>query len=969
MGTIIGATGEPVVVAATASTELSVVNATSEVTIPVAVPLVPTPGGVTAPLIKATEQAIFGDLTLSASDGVIGGTGTVNLPLASSQPSTPQAFVISAYMGDITVVPHVDDEVIFTIDNDVTAELVVPSNTAIVLLRYVGVWRVVFSSAGGGSGDADLVPRPLVVSRVVTGDVNIATLEAWLAGGFPEGSLFGIGLAHVASTPFGLATLGFGGTVTGGDGPGVYEWDGATLTIIPGRVEDAMARGDLVAYGGIVIDDTGATVVDLNPYIGAILPVDFGGGPIPVFGGAADSAQGTVVDTTNFGGLLSPADDTVQKALDTLDDHVHRSVGWAVAAHAPVGIELVDAPTEFSPGASFDGDTLTSALAYTLPGVVAGAAILLSNQTDPANDGIWTATGGDEFTRGEVIVTTANEGKLVTAGFDAAASASVVMQITGGALAYLYVTEAAVEAKVDTLIGEHDTDPAAHDGIEATVDALAAAVNSVAGIGNNRALWAAPADDVEALESTEYVIRCDGVQGWYSNVVGGLGDTPLGLDIRCKLRPRRPDNFPIQSYMEILTQPNPLNHGGDNFEAALVINRQDSEAANGHPVGAPFMFWEHTPDRTLFFPTVDGEVGTLADPADFVDGDPGPANRGVIPKADAGVVFGEWATLRWLLDTTTETLSMYREIGYGIELDGAWDDVAAVSHTADGRAWYLLDSWTYPYAGSMEPGITELWEIGLRFLGDFAWFEAYHGPDGDPLIDIQPSHIAAAGLGAQSLTDGLGTEWIGPGLDGNMVARLNPVTPVKQPIAPGARFLVDTMGRPVARQDGTAGLTQAITVGQTRLVYGDLIDPAPPIVEFLYSVTASGLQPGEAVNIVCYHLDDDGLPGALAWSQEHIIGTSTGDLVAIADFDLHFPDRYFIGMHNPLTNSGTITVRAMRPVEGPFTIGSAATSYFTILTPSSIAPHPHFDGFVVNSAPNAADRFGLGQDAPQILVR
>lgn len=488
-------------------------------------------------------------------------------------------------------------------------------------------------------------------------------------------------------------------------------------------------------------------------------------------GGGGGTGSSTTLDTTNFGGLLSALDDDVQKALDTLDDHVHRSVGWAVAAHAPVAVGAF--------GGTFDGDTLTLALAYSALGVVEGDAVLLSNQTSPLDNGIWLAIGNDEFARGEVIATLANDGKLVTAGLDVAANTSVIMQITGGALAYLYVTEAAVEAKVQEVVGNeidtHDEDPAAHPDIWADIGTLTddVAALAAADAANNRALWGAPADDIDALASTAYVMRCDGTSSWYTSTSTGLGDTPLGLDIRCKVRPRRPDNYPAQAFMEILTQINPANYGGDNFEAALVIGGTDADVALGHPLGEPFMFWEHTPDRTLFSPTVDGEVGVLADPADFVDGDPGPRDAGIPPTVGAGIVWGEWATLRWLLDTTTETLTMYREIGYGVELDGAWSAAANVSYTADGRAWYALESWTYPYAGSMEPGIEWTWNIGLRAPADFAWFEAYHGPDGTQLIDIQPSHITAAGLGGQSIIDGTAEEWIGDG--GCVVARLNPV--------------------------------------------------------------------------------------------------------------------------------------------------------------------------------------------------
>lgn len=512
--------------------------------------------------------------------------------------------------------------------------------------------------------------------------------------------------------------------------------------------------------GSTQVDSTGSLAGSM--FILERVGIDLYVEPLVGAGGGSGDAASTVTDTSNFDGLLSAADDTVQKALDTLDDHVHRSVGWAVAAHLPVPVG------DF--GGSFAGDVLTLPAAYAVPGVVEGELILLSEQTNPANDGLWLATGSPDFVRREQVATPENEGKLVVVGFDVAANTSVVIQVTNSDLAYLYVTQAAVEAAAGnvatSLISIHDEDPVAHADIRADLEVFALLGEA----GNSRALWGAPADDIEALASNAYVMRCDGDSSWQTPA---LGDTPLGLDIRCKIRPRRPDNFPIQQYMEVLTQWNLTNHGGDNFEAALVIGRSDVDAASGHPIGTPFMFFEHTPDRTLFSPTVDGEVGVLADPAEFVDGDPGPANRGLIPRVDAGIVWGEWATLRWVLDTATETLSMYREVGYGVELEGAWDDTAAVSHTADGRAWYLLESWTYPYAGSMEPGIVTDWQIGLRCPADFAWFEAYHGPDGTQLIDIQPGHIEVAGLGGQTIIDGTAQEWTGVG--GCLVARLNPV--------------------------------------------------------------------------------------------------------------------------------------------------------------------------------------------------
>ena len=105
-------------------------------------------GGV-APLIRAVERLVTGGtVTLATSDGVLGGNGTIDLPLLNDQPPTPQAFIISAFGGALSVIPHVDDGAIFDLDNQVVTDVTVATNTAITLLRYLGVWRVIDSSAG-----------------------------------------------------------------------------------------------------------------------------------------------------------------------------------------------------------------------------------------------------------------------------------------------------------------------------------------------------------------------------------------------------------------------------------------------------------------------------------------------------------------------------------------------------------------------------------------------------------------------------------------------------------------------------------------------------------------------------------------------------------------------------------------------------------------------------------------------------
>ncbi len=161
--------------------------------------------------------------------------------------------------------------------------------------------------------------------------------------------------------------------------------------------------------------------------------------------------------------------------------------GWVVDLHVPAPVEGF--------GGSISGDSLTSTAAYDSLGITTGEVLLLSEQTDPDDDGLWVATGRPYFERGDQVVTADHVGQLVTAALDVAANASVVMRITAApALEYLYVTEAAIQYLID-----------------ATVEALPAAPTlpylNVADFG---AVGDGSADDTEAFEDAIAELPEDG---------------------------------------------------------------------------------------------------------------------------------------------------------------------------------------------------------------------------------------------------------------------------------------------------------------------------------------------------------------------------------------------------------------------------------------------------------------------------
>lgn len=124
-------------------------------------------------------------------------------------------------------------------------------------------------------------------------------------------------------------------------------------------------------------------------------------------------------------------------------------VGWSadVSFRAPVG--------DF--GGSIAGDTLTLAAAYSGLGMTTGDTLFIAEQPNLADDGLWTAIGSNQFERTETgIVSEANAGRLIAAGFDVAANDAALMRITSAPLVeLLFVTEEAVDFVVNETLGDY----------------------------------------------------------------------------------------------------------------------------------------------------------------------------------------------------------------------------------------------------------------------------------------------------------------------------------------------------------------------------------------------------------------------------------------------------------------------------------------------------------------------------------
>jgi hypothetical protein len=177
-------------------------------------------------------------------------------------------------------------------------------------------------------------------------------------------------------------------------------------------------------------------------------------------------------------------------------------------------------------------------------------------------------------------------------------------------------------------------------------------------------------------------------------------------------------------------------------------------------------------------------------------------------------------------------------------------------------------------------------------------------------------------------------------------------------------------GTPAARMDLTTTATVAALAGYAYLAYGDRVTTAD-LSRLMFEITATSLTAGQAVNVVCYEQAANGLPGELAWSESVTVGTTVGIIGHNVGAGVRLPDNgYFIGMHNPVGNSGTVTFRVGRPVDAPFGgLGASVTLWSGVVAQPGATPAADMSGFTLNSAANTATRLGPNQTAPIVLVR
>lgn len=131
--------------------------------------------------------------------------------------------------------------------------------------------------------------------------------------------------------------------------------------------------------------------------------------------------------------------------------------------------------------------------------------------------------------------------------------------------------------------------------------------------------------------------------------------------------------------------------------------------------------------------------------------------------------------------------------------------------------------------------------------------------------------------------------------------------------------------------------------------------------------TATSLTAGQQIIVVAYNASaTTGLPTTLSWSQAITAGTST-NFVSATSLSLSVTAGMWLGVLNPSTNSGTITLASVNPISGGVFL-AGLNRYGLLAASQGTTANTDVSAYTYSSS-GGATVFGAQQTIPQIIAR
>jgi hypothetical protein len=145
-------------------------------------------------------------------------------------------------------------------------------------------------------------------------------------------------------------------------------------------------------------------------------------------------------------------------------------------------------------------------------------------------------------------------------------------------------------------------------------------------------------------------------------------------------------------------------------------------------------------------------------------------------------------------------------------------------------------------------------------------------------------------------------------------------------------------------------------------------DKSGAFVTIGFYITANTQAAGQGAYIVCYAAGANGMPTTLVWSQ--LITTGTGTAWFSAALAQTVPATCWLGVHNPSTNSGSVTYSGAFPITGPITStpsGGNSNRHCIVATGQGATPTADVSAYTLGNP--AATVFGMNGTVPGLYVR